>query len=192
MTEPVNNKTLGGLTYNANQVSSTRKLKNGKFEITFKTGEKLTYPQQKDLEVGGEPNYYGEVKADGNLNYTAKSGEKIHGENTYIKAGTVFPRNAKVTQSIDKGIIYDDTNFDITNVMGATFTSSKDTVAHVNLNNSSNTTINLAANDSKLLGDVANIEGGANNKVILDKNDKAKIDGTQIEGDGTAAQKDYR
>ena len=77
-------------------------------------------------------------------------------------------------------------------MLGATFTSSKDTVSHVNLSNSSNTTINLAANDSKWYGDTATVEGGANNKVILDKEDTAQINGYDVEGQGTAAQKDYK
>lgn len=170
MTEPVDMKKLGGLSYNANLVSSAKKLKNGKFEIVFKSGEKITYPYQKDF-----------VRADGSHG-KAKTGEDIDGDEH---------RNAAIRQSINGGFIYDDTYFDITNVMGATFTSSKDTVSHVNLSNSSNTTIDLAANDSKWYGDTATVEGGANNKVILDKEDTAKINEYDVEGQGTAAQKDY-
>lgn len=171
MTEPVDMKKLGGLSYNANLVSSAKKLKNGKFEIVFKSGEKITYPYQKDF-----------VRADGSHG-KAKTGEDIDGDEH---------RNAAIRQSINGGFIYDDTYFDITNVMGATFTSSKDTVSHVNLSNSSNTTIDLAANDSKWYGDTATVEGGANNKVILDKEDTAKINEYDVEGQGTAAQKDYK
>lgn len=171
MTEPVDMKKLGGLSYNANLVSSAKKLKNGKFEIVFKSGEKITYPYQKDF-----------VRADGSHG-KAKTGEDIDGDGY---------RNAAIRQSINGGLIYDDTYFDITNVMGATFTSSKDTVSHVNLSNSSNTTIDLAANDSKWYGDTATVEGGANNKVILDKEDTAKINEYDVEGQGTAAQKDYK
>lgn len=171
MTEPVDMKKLGGLSYNANLVSSAKKLKNGKFEIVFKSGEKITYPYQKDF-----------VRADGSHG-KAKTGEDIDGDGH---------RNAAIRQSINGGLIYDDTYFDITNVMGATFTSSKDTVSHVNLSNSSNTTIDLAANDSKWYGDTATVEGGANNKVILDKEDTAKINEYDVEGQGTAAQKDYK
>lgn len=171
MTEPVDMKKLGGLSYNANLVSSAKKLKNGKFEIVFKSGEKITYPYQKDF-----------VLSDGSSGI-AKTGEDIDGDGH---------RNAAIRQSINGGFIYDDTYFDITNVMGATFTSSKDTVSHVNLSNSSNTTIDLAANDSKWYGDTATVEGGANNKVILDKEDTAKINEYDVEGQGTAAQKDYK
>ena len=171
MTEPVDMKKLGGLSYNANLVSSAKKLKNGKFEIVFKSGEKITYPYQKDF-----------VRADGSHG-KAKTGEDIDGDGH---------RNAAIRQRINGGLIYDDTYFDITNVMGATFTSSKDTVSHVNLSNSSNTTIDLAANDSKWYGDTATVEGGANNKVILDKEDTAKINEYDVEGQGTAAQKDYK
>lgn len=171
MTEPVDMKKLGGLSYNANLVSSAKKLKNGKFEIVFKSGEKITYPYQKDF-----------VQADGSYG-KAKTGEDIDGDEH---------RNAAIYQRTDGSLIYDDTYFNITNVMGATFTSSKDTVSHVNLSNSSNTTIDLAANDSKWYGDTATVEGGANNKVILDKEDTAQINGYDVEGQGAAAQKDYK
>lgn len=50
----------------------------------------------------------------------------------------------------------------------------------------------MAANDSKWYGDTATVEGGANNKVILDKEDTAKINEYDVEGQGTAAQKDYK
>ena len=65
MTEPVDMKKLGGLSYNANLVSSAKKLKNGKFEIVFKSGEKITYPYQKDF-----------VRSDGSSGI-AKTGEDI-------------------------------------------------------------------------------------------------------------------
>ena len=160
MTEPVNMKTLGGLSYNENLVSLARELKNGKFEIVFKSGEKITYPYQKDF---------------------------VPSDDDYYKA-----RNATIHQTTVSGLVYDDTYFDIKNVMGATFTSSGDTVSHVNLKDSSDTTIDLAANDSKWYGDNVNVSGGANNKVILDNNDTANIEGCPVEGQGVAAQKDYK
>lgn len=170
MTEPVNMKKLGGLSYNANLVSSAKKLKNGKFEIVFKSGEKITYPYQKDF-VPSE------------MRNVALTGEKM-----YYYSNS---RDAAIHQRTDGSLIYDDTYFNITNVMGATFTASKNTVSHVNLDNSSNTTIDLSANGSKWFGDEATVTGGADNKVILDKEDTAKINGRKIEGQGTAAQKDY-
>ena len=160
MTEPVNMKTLGGLSYNENLVSSAKKLKNGKFEIIFKSGEKITYPYQKDF---------------------------VPFDDDYYKA-----TNPTIKQKTVSGLVYDDTYFDIKNVMGATFTSSENTVSHVDLKDSSNTTIDLAANDSKWYGDDVNVKGGANNKVILDNNDTANIEGCPVEGQGTAAQKDYK
>lgn len=172
MTEPVNMKNLGGLSYNENLVSSAKKLKNGKFEIIFKSGERITYPEQKDFVRSTEDKW------------VATTGEQLDG------SGEVS-RNASINQSTSDGLIYDDTYFDIRNVMGATFTSSKDTVSHVKLNNSSNTTIDLSANNSKWYGDDASIQGGANNRVILDKEDSAYIKGRSINGQGTAAQKDY-
>lgn len=177
MAEPVNMKNLGGLRYNANLVSSAKKLKNGEYEITFKSGEKITYPYQKDFV----PDY--------GYTDTAVTGEKM-GQQAW--ENDRVPRDARIDQSIKSNLVYDDTYFDITNVMGATFTSSKDTVSHVNLKNSSNTTINLAANNSKWYSDTANVEDGANNKVILDKEDTATINGIGVKGQGTAAQKDYQ
>lgn len=180
MTEPVNMKKFGGLSYNANLVSSTRKLKNGNYEMIFKSGEKITYPYQKDFVP------------DKGYTDTAVTGEDM---GTYVDADFYpnerVPRNARIDQSINENLVYDDTYFDIRNVMGATFTSSKDTVSHVKLNNSSNTTIDLSANNSKWYGDDASIQGGANNRVILDKEDSARIKGRSINGQGTAAQKDY-
>lgn len=170
MTEPVDMKKLGGLSYNANLVSSAKKLKNGKFEIVFKSGEKITYPYQKDF-VPSE------------MRNVALTGEKM-----YYYSNS---RDAAIHQRTDGSLIYDDTYFNITNVMGATFTASKNTVSHVNLDNSSNTTIDLSANGSKWFGDEATVTGGADNKVILDKEDTAKINWRKIEGQGTAAQKDY-
>lgn len=169
MTEPVDMKKLGGLSYNANLVSSAKKLKNGKFEIVFKSGEKITYPYQKDF-VPSE------------MRNVALTGEKMYYSTS---------RDAAIHQRTDGSLIYDDTYFNITNVMGATFTASKNTVSHVKLDNSSNTTIDLSANDSKWFGDEATVIDGANNKVILDKEDTANINGRKIEGQGTAAQKDY-
>lgn len=175
MTEPVNMKKLGGLSYNANLVSSAKKLKNGKFEIIFKSGERITYPEQKDFVRSTQDSS------------VATTGEQLNDYSTSYKV----PRNASINQETIDGLIYDDTYFDIRNVMGATFTSSKDTVSYVELKNSSNTTIDLSANNSKWYGDDASIQGGANNSVILDKEDTAKINGRKIEGQGTAAQKDY-
>lgn len=178
MAEPVNNKTLGGLTYNANLVKSAKKLKNGQYELIFKSGEKFTYPEQKPFVAG--KGYWRTDKA--------VTGETL---SEFAKEGDKLPRNARIEQKIDKNLVYDDTYFDITNVMGARFSSSEETVSHVKLNNSSNTTIDLAANDSKWYADRANIEGGANNKVILDGQDTANINGRGVKGEGTAAQKDY-
>ena len=180
MTEPVDMKKLGGLSYNANLVSSAKKLKNGKFEIIFKTGEKLVYPQQEDFKPGHGMAFSYDLDK---YVPAAETGEALD--------ISKVDRQATIFQSNHGGLMYDNTYFDIRNVMGATFTSSKDTVSHVELNNSSNTTIDLSANNSKWFGDKARVKGGANNKVILDKEDTAIINGHYIDGQGTAAQKDY-
>ena len=42
----INWKSLGGILYNPNHVKNTQKLKNGMYQITFNTGETITYPEQ--------------------------------------------------------------------------------------------------------------------------------------------------
>ena len=154
MAEPIEYRTLGGLTYNHNMVTDVKKLDDVKYEIIFKTGEKLTYPEQKDFS-------------------------------------TTVPRNAKVEVRVDEGILVDDSSFYITNVMGATFTTSKDARAAVVLDNSSDCTIDLASNESSYYPDTATLKDGARNLVILDDQDIAIINDVTIEGRGNAAQKDY-
>ncbi len=186
MTEPVNNKTLGGLTYNANLVKSAKKIGNDSYEIIFKTGEKITYPEQTPFkpDLSSIKRYNGEPKA--------VTGENLNTTKTIFSKNETVPRNASIRQNISGGLIYDDTNFEITNVMGAKFTSSRNTVTNVKLENCSSTTVDLGANNSKWFGDSANILYGANNEVILDSNDSAIINKKIIDGEGTAAQKDYQ
>ncbi len=188
MTDPVNNKTLGGLTYNANLVKSAKKIGNNSYEIIFKTGEKITYPEQTPFKPDlVEGSHYVKDKD----NPKAVTGESLKTLQTYFREGEIVSRDASITQNIASGLIYDDTRFDIKNVMGAKFTSSKETVTRVLLDNCSSTTVDLGANNSKWYGDAAQIRGGANNEVILDSNDSATINLKNIEGEGTAAQKDY-
>ena len=188
MTEPIKNVTLGGLTYNAN-LAKGREVENGKFEIVFNSGEKLTYPQQPErFQYFDE---YGEqIPEDKVASLPEQVRNAAPGENLWggISKKVIQP---KITQNVDEGLIYDNTYFNISDVMGATFTSHKDTVSDVELNDCKNTTVNLAANDSKWYGDSATIKGGEGNEVILDKEDSASINGKTVEGKGTAAQKDY-
>ena len=83
MAEPVNNKTLGGLTYNANLVKSAKKLKNGQYELIFKSGEKFTYPEQKPLVA----------RECGDTTDKAETGETLEG---WPIEGKIYPRNAKI------------------------------------------------------------------------------------------------
>lgn len=160
MAEPVKNVTLGGLTYNVNQVKKAKDNGDGTFTISFKTGETLTYPEQSVLRLRPEAE-----QTDGRM-----LPDPMHPGATYNSG--VFDRvEPRVNQNISEGWIYDDVTFDISDVMGATFTSHKDNVSYVNLNNSVDCTIDLAANNSKQYGDFANIQGGKNNEVILDKKD---------------------
>ena len=197
MAEPIKNVTLGGLTYNANEAKG-RKIGQGKFEITFNSGEKLTYPDQSGRIIKTDCDYaefY--LTADGkrvDCDNVCYNGDTAY---TYVNGNRVDVSPArlakpKVSQTVTDGWIYDDTHFDISEVMGATFTSHKDTVSDVKLKDCKNTTVNLAANNSKWYGDEAKIEGGEGNEVILDDKDHAYKKGSRVEGKGTAAQKDYK
>lgn len=200
MTEPINNFTHGGLTFNANDVQeySTNPSTNENV-ILFKTGEVLTYPDQNHkVQDNQNPtlftykgNEYTKEQINANYNgYMERWQGYVDGKRVNLE-NPQRPAAPKVTLSVDNGLFYDDTYFTISEVMGATFTSSKNTVANVTLKDSENTTVDLAANDSSWYGDYAKIEGGSNNKVILDEEDKAVINGCNVTGEGTATQKDY-
>lgn len=187
---PVNTKTLGGLTYDANLVRSARKRNDGKYVIVFKTGEEFIYPEQKpfkpELQFGADSgwvNNYHHPKA--------VTGEALPSPQQYFSSGETVPRNASIKLENTDGLLYDTTNFTITNVMGGYFSTSEKTISNVTLKNSSGTTIDLAANDSAWFSDYADIKGGANNRVILDSKDNAIINDKIIRGEGTASQKDY-
>jgi hypothetical protein len=180
MAEPIKNVILGGLTYNANQVKDAKDNGNGTFTISFKTGETLTYPEQSPLREKPKEKQY----VNGEMLPVPNSNDKYN-------SGIFYEVNPSVSLRVDDGWIYDDTCFTISDVMGATFKSNKDTVSHVTLDNCNNTIVNLAANNSRWYGDAATIKGGEGNEVILDKNDTAVINGKSIDGEGTAAQKDY-
>ena len=100
--------------------------------------------------------------------------------------------NPRVEQKIYSNWIYDDTFFKIIDVMGATFSSSKDTVSHVTLDDCVDTKVDLAKNQSRRYADHADVNGGYGNEVILDSKDTANIDGHNISGKGTAAQDSYK
>ncbi len=101
------------------------------------------------------------------------------------------PLNPRIELNVNEGIFYDDNNFSLTDIMGATFSSSKDAISKVTLHKCEDTKIDLAANDSSWYGDSATIRDGKNNQVILDDEDSARINGKLVEGKGTADQKDY-
>ena len=197
MGEPIKTVTLGGLTYNAN-VAKGREIEKGKFEIIFNSGEKLTYPDQSGKTI--------KTDHDNAEFYVTADGKRVDCEEVYNRNGDAAytyingicvdvsparPAKPKVSQTVTDGWIYDDTHFNISDVIGATFTSHKDTVSHVNLKDCKDNTVNLAANKSSWYGDEAKIEGGEGNEVILDDEDSARINGKLVEGKGTAAQKDY-
>lgn len=186
MAEPIKTVTFGGLTYNANDVQSTStetdKKGNKTFIINFKTGETMKYPRQNYL--GKLIEEYDMVKGH------KKSYEYIINEQLYrTNSNDLQP---KVEVKVKDGWIYDNTTFDISGVMGATFTTSKNTVAKVNLDNCYKCKVDLAANESSFYGDNAHIRGGNGNTVVLDSHDKASIHGKRIEGPGEADQKDYK
>lgn len=180
MADPVKLVTLGGLTYNAN-LATGRDNGNGTFTISFKSGEKITYPEQPKLrQLPEDEQTNGEMKPD-----PSRPGAMYN-------SGVFREANPRVEQKIDSNLVYDDTYFNITDVMGATFSSSKDTVSHVNLTDCVDTTVDLAKNQSRWYGDNAKVKGGHGNEVKLDDEDTANIDGHLISGEGTAAQDSYK
>lgn len=188
MAEPIKKATLGGLVYNSN-LATGRNLGNGQYEIKYNTGEILKYGEQKTRMAyfqSGE-----RVSEQYVVKFFDKPLNEISAEALDENNFTVRQVTPEIEQTVHKGLIWDSTNFDIKEVMGATFTSSKDTVTTVNLQDSENCKIDLAANDSSYYADKANIKGGANNEVILDDEDAATIGDTHVCGRGTAAQKDY-
>ena len=203
MAEPIKNVTVGGLTFNANHATAeeTGTDENGKklYTIYFNTGEEMTYPEQttRYIERKRGANDISLVKgkesgreyklSDVFNNNTARNPET----GKYEEVSLFAKVSAEVTETISKGWFYDDTDFDISGVMGATFSTSKETVSTVTLTDSEDCTIDLSANESSWYGDKAYIEGGKNNSVILDDEDSAVINDVKIEGEGEADQKDY-
>lgn len=194
MGEPISTKKLGGVTYNANQFTG-RELGNGQFELKAKNGgEKLIFPRQSDLRtVGYETKYYTpDGKEYTHQRYGMDGLESFDGQKLTKKDIPIYgERNAKIELNTHDHVMYDDNHFTISEMMGATFSSSRDTVAHVKLENCESTTVDLAANRSRWYGDNAKIEGGQGNKVILDDEDSAKINNKSVKGEGIADQKDY-
>ncbi|MBQ8460006.1 hypothetical protein IJ541_07880 [bacterium] len=172
MGDPISTKQLGGVTYNANQFTGET-LQDGRFKLTAKkTGETLIFGQQPK-SVPQEKN--------------------VHSATDYVEAGVRMRiLNPKIELNVNKGVFYDDNNFSLTDIMGATFSSSKDAVSHVNLNDCQDTKVDLAVNESSWFGDKASIQGGKGNRVILDSQDSAEIGYNVIKGEGTANQKDYK
>lgn len=168
MPEPVNMQKFGGLKYNANLVKSTKVYNEGLYEILFKTGEKIVYPLQPQSKT---------VDSKGN--------------GIFKDAKEVINVEPTIIQTVDTGLIFDNTHFNISDVMGAKFFTSNKSIADVNLNNCENTFVNLAGNSSQLYGDKVSINNGKNNFVQLDKKDTAEINGQHVEGKGIASQKDY-
>ncbi len=99
----------------------------------------------------------------------------------------------EVKLRVDDGLLYDDNYFTLTDIMGATFKSSKEAVSKVTLEACQDTNVDLSANESKLFGDDARIKHGKNNQVILDEKDTAGFYARlyNIKGRGVADQKDY-
>lgn len=194
MGEPINTKKLGGVTYNANQFTG-RELANGTFELKAKNGgETIVFPRQSDLRtVGYETKYYTpDGKEYTHQRYGMGGLESFDGQKLTKKEIPIFDeRNARIELNTHEHVMYDDNHFTISEMMGAKFSSSKDTVAHVRLEDCEDTTVDLAKNQSQWYGDDAKIEGGHGNRVILDDEDSARINGQAVKGEGTADQKDY-
>ena len=187
--DPINNKTLGGVTYNANQFTG-RDLGNGQFELKAKHGgETLIFGQQSKAQ------YYG--YSDGSRANNSNESKLVlrngaNGAYHVEENAQLMETNPRIEMKTDEGWFVDDNNFTIADMMGATFHASEETVANVRLENSSGVTLELGVNASKYFGDHAEIIGGENNEVVMDDKDSAKIEGNLVEGRGIAAQKDYK
>lgn len=183
MTDPVDMRTHGGVRYNANQATAReinpkpfgRQPMPGeptepkKFILKFKSGETISYYEQPKryeyFDAKGERIPENKLASLPSEVLNAEAGDKLWGG---ITKREIVPT---VSLEIDGSLQYDDTYFDISNVMGAQFTSSRETVSHVTLNNCENTTVDLAANESTLFGDEAKVNGGKGNRIIMDKKD---------------------
>ena len=95
-----------------------------------------------------------------------------------------------VNSTREKGLIYDDTTFEMSYIFGATFTSSNKTVTNVKLDHSYDCNIDLSANRSVYYSDKADIIGGVGNKIILDKQDAVYVNGKLVkQGQGEYNQR---
>lgn len=188
MGEPINNKTLGGVSYNANQFTG-KDLGNGQFELKAKHGgESLIFGQQSKIQYYG---YSDGSRANDPREHKLVLKNGANGAYHVEENARLMETNPRIEMKTDEGWFVDDNNFTIADMMGATFHASEETVANVKLENSSNVTLELGTNASKYYGDHAEIIGGENNEVVLDGKDSARINGKFVEGRGIAAQKDY-
>lgn len=147
-------KKLGGLAYDPNQVKTTKTSK--------KNGQTIFQLQFKNGET---------------LEYPYQEGEhtKMSGSSVFIQP--------QVKASSKDGIMYDDSYYDISNVTGATFKSSKKAVSHVTVHNF-NGTVDLSANDSKVFGDTLKSDKSSVVDFKLDARDKANINGRTYDEKG--------
>jgi len=178
MGDPIKMETHGGLRYNANEAKPSI-TKDGKFQLIFKSGT-LTYPQQ---------NYSGYQDANGR----PVPGHVINAFSENLSKHGIYPDNKKpeVREKSHGGLLVETTELNMANIMGATFTSSTDTQVKVKLTDgSTDNYIDLAANDSKVFGDSAFIDGGSGNTVKLDNQDFANVDGQIIDSKGEHKQPD--
>ena len=200
MGEPISTQKLGGVTYNANQFVG-RELANGKYELKAKNGgERLIFskqrPSARQAAEGEKADYY--EYEDGTTGEKSYKDIDAHIDDNgnfvgykSLKGIPMKNNNPRIEMSTKEGWIVDENSFTIADMMGATFSSSKDTIAHVKLENCESTTVDLAANRSRWYGDNAKIEGGQGNRVILDDEDSARINNKSVKGEGIADQKDY-
>ena len=176
--QPVNTKILGGVCYNANKFTG-KDLGNGKFQLTAKEGgEIIVFGQQPES---------GYRYSDGTM-AESKYASRWNGDK---REDPIFFKPEIVMSTNTGNLFVNKNSFTIRDIDGAKFESSTKTVANVKLKNCKNTTVDLANNKSSHFGDSAKIEGGKDNEVILDKKDVATINNKNIEGAGTASQKDY-
>lgn len=140
-------KYVGGVCLSAEMIESIKKDKKGNYVVKLVTGEKLTYPEQK----GNQPS----------ISLTTFEDIPVGDWKRDIFNAGLF------------------THHKIKNMNNFCYTASKEASSCVEIKNCNNSTIDLKANYSATVayGDVAVINGGKGNKVTLNDNDYAKIDG---------------
>jgi len=138
-------------------------------------------PQKKS--VGGvtyDANHFNATRLpDGRYQLQAKKSKEIiifPAQSSTVQTGdTTKPRQAEVKFNIERGLYWDDTKYNLSEIDGCEFQASKRGRTNVDLNNCTNSTVDLSANDSLFFGDHVKTNNHGNNTIILDRSDSAEV-----------------